>query len=224
MKSIFPNLDAARVHHYGDVTLCAPHVALMSDYGYHSKGTLLVPLEKSSKLTRCFVPCGGPDADSGMVPGWVETLSICDLWRVKEERLPNLEKGKLFADIEKKIHDFFTCGPNLVQVGDRIAFRGETVTAKGVSVSFNGDHEAVVNIGKVFEKAHKVQTFKIIRFPKVKGTILSFPNHILKMDCPISVTHINSNRFPNVGDLKVEYKNFIFNSLGFLTHDPFITV
>ena len=36
------------------------------------------------------VPCCGPHANSGIVPGWVETISICNLWKAKEERPPNL--------------------------------------------------------------------------------------------------------------------------------------
>ena len=189
-----------------------PHVALMTNYGYHTKGILLVPLEKSGELTRCFVPWSGPDSDSGIVPGWIKTVSICNLWKVKEERLPNLEKGKLFADIEKKQHDFFTCRPNLVQVGDWRLLLGERQLLPMVLVSHSMETMKLSWIsGRYFKN--------LTKFRHSRSSDSQKWNNIIKMDCPISLSHIKLKRFPNVRDLKVDYKKFIFNSLGFSTHD-----
>ena len=227
-QDLFPEVNTVRFHHYGDVTICAPQVVVTEDMLHHTRGTLAVPIQKTESTTLCFIPCGGPEAETGIVPYWVKDVSITEICKIDEERLPK-RRGELLAKVKADgKENFFSCKKDCVEAGDKIAFHGEVMTAYAVSdepFTCTANDEATVRTTTVFEYNHaKNVTFKIIRVPKLKGEIITIPNSSLRLECPITISHVGSKKDSNVGDIKVTYKNYIFNQMGFITHDAIIDI
>ena len=132
-QDLLREVSTVRFHHYGDLTICAPQVVVTEDMLHHTRGTLAVPIQKTESTTLCFIPCGGPEAETGIVPYWVKDVSVKEICKIDEERLPKW-RGELLAKIKADAKEnFFSCKKDLVEPGDKISFHREVMTAYPVS-------------------------------------------------------------------------------------------
>ena len=87
--------------------------------------------------------------------------------------------------------------------------------------SFDNPLSETIRVKDDFKKLHKQQSIKIFRPPTLRGMLETVPPFIVNTYCPFMV---QLNTKGNVGDVNICYQNFIFDELGFLTHDTVISV
>ena len=99
-QQLLPEINTVQFHHYGGVTICAPQVVVTAgDVFNQRRGTLAVAVQETKGTTLCFIPCGGPEAETRIGPNRVQGISLKEICRIDKERLPK-RRGELLAKVE----------------------------------------------------------------------------------------------------------------------------
>jgi hypothetical protein len=230
------------VHHLGaesiakfsssrDLCLITPWVSLNVDLDDTEliKGTLLMPLRRpDNEHMECFVPCGGPDEsrdDAIVPPSWAVDVPVKSI-------VPGIDVANVKALHEQP--DWFISGKagdddvNAVegglQVGWEVIIMGKVYEVIGVSSDpFRkySDQPDWVRFGRPLEKNFRRRKFQYVIPPTVYGTIKTFQVTDLDVHQHIKLNFAAPSE-EKIGTLKIEHKNAVFNSSGYLVHDTHI--
>ena len=229
VQEVFSGSAVVRVHSYGDLTLITPWFYVSNSSNetnndFLQKNTLILPLNKTDGLYKCFIPCGGLDPTTDNIPPWCQSYNIKDIIPyINPMDLYSIRKpgiGKMSA-VSKT--DYTSIPSHQVDEGDLILCRGQwmEVYAFGDDATYHPGVHDIVRFTKDFNKNINKQKYEIIKWPKLQGRIMELNENEIDLHEPVSVT-LNNITERNIGSLKITYRNACFNSLGFLTHDTHI--
>ena len=218
LKACLPKTFFGRIHsRTNDVSIASPIGVLALDFQSFQKGTLVLPLEGNFESTRCFFPYGGPIDDEDL-PEWVQEVNAESITEFDVDKCRKIEETVVASKTDL---DYFTCKAGIVKEGDHVFFHGERAKVIAVAPSFDNPLNETIRVKDDFKHKHKQQSIKIFRPPTLRGMLATVPSFIINTHCPF-IVQLNSKG--NVGDVNICYQNFIFNELGFLTHDTVISV
>ena len=125
MEQLFQAVDLIRFHKTGDITLCAPWGILKEDIDVFEKSSFVVILEYKQDYVKIFMPCGGPDPDTDVLPDWVSSIKLDKLCKVDIEKIKPIKSNGISSKITKG-ENWFLALRDQVEEEDYVKFHGET--------------------------------------------------------------------------------------------------
>ena len=206
----------------GDISIISPWFICCqnTEDAFLDKGKLLLPIKKvDDKIVKCFIPCGGFDADTDTIPEWVTEVKITDIISdidANKELFKNLIKraeGKLTA-VRKTNYASIPSGQ--VAPGDFVVCRAEwkEVYCFTDDAFYPEGKRDIVRFRMDFNKNINKQPFNIVKIPRLQGKIVDveMKNVNLHQEVQLRLDGINVE---NMGNMKVTFKKCMFQQIGF---------